>query len=476
MPYPLEPDGDALRRRLRLIGDKLGRFIDGLPAARASNLRGSRKLASTFDEPMPEQGRPLPHLLSRILDRAVPAALDTAGPGYLGFVPGGGLVDGVLADLISGITNRYTGLWMPTPGLVQAEISVIRWLLQLVGYPGGGGVLLSGGSIANLTALVAAREDRLGDRIDDGVVYVSSFTHHCVRKAARIAGLRHVREVPVDGGFRLRADAVRSAMEEDRAAGLRPFAVVASAGTTALGVVDPLSELADLCSEQSVWLHIDGAYGGCFALTERGRATLEGMGRADSVVLDPHKGLFLHYGTGALLVRDRATLRRAFTEPSSYLPDASVDPDRWDFADLGPELSRPVRGLRLWLPLQLHGVAAFRDALDEKLDLARAVHEALRAWPEVRIVTPPTLSLLTFRVELGWTETRTDALNRRWIARTNDRGRVFLTGATIEEEGAPRFVVRVCVLAFRTHADRIDALLEDLRSGLAAARLELETP
>ncbi len=470
--HPLELDGKDLRDVLALVGRKLAPFLDSLPEQPLKRLGGAQRLSRSLMKPPPEQGRPLRGVVAEVVDRIAPVALNTPSPGYLGFIPGGGLPMGAVADLLSGVLNRYTGLWMPAPGMVQVEIAVIRWLCEEVGYgPDAGGVLTSGGSLANLSAVVAAREEAGG--LDGAVVYTSALVHHSVLKAARTAGFRaeQVRALPVDQDHRLPVAAVAAAIPEDRARGLRPMMVVASAGTTALGSVDPLPELARLSREEGLWLHVDAAYGGCFALTERGKTLLDGLGEADSITLDPHKGLFLHYGTGALLVRDRSALQRAFRLTANYLPDPVDDEVFWDFADLGPELSRPARGLRLWLPLQVHGVAAFRDALDEKLDLARQAHDRIVDLPHVRMVTPPALSLFTFRVEPPHMDPeQADALCRRVLARVNDRGRVLLTGAVVQEGGAERFVIRVCVLSFRTHQERIDSLVEDLRVAIADPR------
>lgn len=475
-PAPLEIGGAELRDLVSACMDRLAPWLDGLNEQPAHSLDGSHKVARAFDEPMPERGVPFRRVLARLFDRAIPVSLNPASPGYLGYIPGGGLPSTALADLIADITNRYTGLWMPAPGLVQLEISVIRWFCTLAGYgPSAGGWLCSGGSLANLAAVVAAREAKLGEDIATGVLYTSEGAHHSIAKAARVAGFPRgaTRVVPVDASFRLRCDELASAVARDRVAGLRPFLVVAQAGSTPVGAVDDLAALAEFCAAEGLWLHVDAAYGGFFLLTERGRSALAGIDRADSIALDPHKGLFLPYGTGCLLVKELATLRAAFAESAAYLPPSQEDEDHWDFADLGLELSRPARGLRIWLPFWLHGASAFRDALDEKLDLARQAATRVKALPGVRIVAEPELSLFAFRVEpAGMNAEELDAFNRRVLARVNQRKRLMLTGTTLRDPalGEDVFVIRVCVLCFRTHADRIDMLLEDLADAIADPR------
>jgi aromatic-L-amino-acid decarboxylase len=286
-----------------------------------------------------------------------------------------------------------------------------------------------------------------------------------VQKAALIAGFppERVRRIPTDDRFRMIPDAVTAAVRADREAGLAPFFLAVAAGTTSTGAVDDLPALADVAAREKLWLHVDAAYGGFFALTERGRATLRGVERADSVTLDPHKGLFLPYGTGCLLVREREALRRAHAVSASYLPPMQTEDGLVDFCELGPELSRDARGLRVWLPFAMHGAGVFRAALDEKLDLARAAADGLRRLERVEIVAEPELSLLAFRVRRpGASAAEIDALSRRLCARVNEKQRVLLTGAVVKD----RFLVRMCILSFRTHADRIAMALADIEASL----------
>ena len=397
----------------------------------------------------------------------MPKSFNAAGPGYLAYIPGGGLFASAVADLIADAVNRYTGLWMPAPGLVQLEVNVLRWLCRSVGYgEGSGGLLTSGGSLANFSALVTARRERLGDDFLDGVLYASDQAHHSVQKAALLAGFaeRHLRLVESDQRFRLRLDGLAEQVRADRAAGRRPFLVVANGGSTNTGALDDLEALAELCARERLWLHVDAAYGGFFALTERGRSALRGIERADSITLDPHKGLFLPYGNGALVVRDAAALRRAHSVHADYLPELQSDPEHVDFAEISPELSRPNRGLAVWLPLALHGLGAFRRALDEKLDLALWAADELRRVPGLELVAEPQLTVVPFRLADGGLDaSASDARNRALLLAINARKRVFLSGTLLRE----RFVLRLCVLSFRTHRGHMEAAIEDIREAVA---------
>jgi aromatic-L-amino-acid decarboxylase len=356
---------------------------------------------------------------------------------------------------------------MAAPGLVQIEANVGRWLCEMVGYPASAlGLLTTGGSMANFIALVTARRERLPENFLSGVLYVSDQAHHSVQKAALLAGFPppRVRAIPTDERFRIRLDALADAVAADRAAGLHPFFLVVNAGTTNTGAVDDIAAAADFARAHQLWLHVDAAYGGFFVLTERGRRLLQGMERADSITLDPHKGLFLPYGTGSVLVRDAETLRRAQSVHAEYLPPLPDDPQFIDYASVSPELSRDFRGLRVWLPIKMHGIGAFRRALDEKLDLAAWAVDQLRTIPGVEIVAEPQLSLLAFRiVKPGLDADAVDALNRQVMEAVNARRRVYLTSTIVRG----RFLIRICVLSFRTHLDRMQMAIEDIRSAIA---------
>ncbi|MDH3291703.1 MAG: aminotransferase class I/II-fold pyridoxal phosphate-dependent enzyme [Gemmatimonadota bacterium] len=464
--HQLEMSGAEFTAMVDAAMERIAAHVDSLPVQPSHHLEGAAALARALEEPLPERGSSLDELLHTLFNRAVPTSFNTAGPGYLAYIPGGGLLHSAVADLIADAVNRYTGVWLAAPGLVQLETNVLQWLAEIVGFPASAlGVLTSGGSLANFSAVVTARVDRLPEDFLDGTMYVSDQAHHSVVKAATLAGFpqRNVRIVPSDERFRMRLDALGAAIAKDRRAGYRPFMVVASAGTTNTGAVDDLRGLADLAATEHLWYHVDAAYGGFFALTERGRRVLAGMERADSVTLDPHKGLFLPYGTGSLLVRDGRLLRRAHATEGAYLPAMQDRTEFVDFCQVSPELSRPFRGLRLWLPLRLVGVGAFRDALDEKLDLARHVSRELDRMRGIEVIVEPELSIVVFRASGDGPDAEgTNALNRRLLDAVNRRGRVFLTGTTV----GGRFLLRVCVLSFRTHRDRIEQCLEDIRAAL----------
>ena len=470
MPPPedrtLELSGDALRRLIDAAAARVVAHIDSLPRQASADVEGAEALARSLVEPLPETGQSAEELLDLLFDRVIPKTFNTAGPGYLAYIPGGGLPQSAVADLVATATNRYVGVFAAAPGLAQLESNVVRWFCDLAGLPESArGILTSGGSLATFSALVAARRDRLPDDFLRGTIYASDQTHHAIQKAAILAGFPEdrVREVPTDETFRIRLDALASAIRADREAGWTPFLLVGNAGTTNTGAVDDLSALADFASRENLWFHVDAAYGGFFLVTDEGRRILAGIDRADSIVLDPHKGLFLPYGTGALLVRDGRTLKRAHALSAEYMPKMQEDADLTDFNLLSPELSRDFRGLRVWLPIRMHGIAPFRRNLEEKLALARWATERLREIPDVEIVAEPQLSILAFRrVRGGASAAALDGENRRILERINARKRVYLTGTRV----GGRFAIRICVLSFRTHHDRMQQALEDIQSAV----------
>lgn len=408
--------------------------------------------------PPADKGRPFGELLS-IVDRAAAKGLDAGHPGHLAYIPGGPLVSAAVAELIAAVLNRYTGLAHVAPGLVALEADVIRWLADLFALPDtAAGILTSGASIATLSALVTARDALLPDDFRAATVYVTTQTHHCVAKNARLIGLSvdSVRTVPVDGDLRMDPDALRAAIVADRAAGRRPLAVVANAGSTGTGAIDPLHPLADIAAEAGMWLHVDAAYGGFFQLTDRGRDRLRGIERADSLVVDPHKSLFLPFGTGSLLVRDGELLRRAHSGAESHILQDMHGSAVPDFAAYGPELTRGYRGLRMWLPLHLHGVDAFRSTLDEKLDLAEYAFAELRDDPHLHVLGAPELSVVAFQHRGGQTA--------ELLRRVNAEARVFLSSTTIDD----RYTGRICVLNYRTDRDRVDMAIDAVRRHAAA--------
>jgi len=444
--------------------------IESLPQQPACGDVDAAELCRAMREPAPEQGATLDSLLDPLFREWIPRSFTAPGPGYLAFIPGGGLYPAALADLITNTVNRYTGVWMAAPALVQLEANALDWLREWMDFPGETrGLFTSGGSMATFNGILCARERHLGADIRPGVLYTSDQAHHSVLKSAKLAGIMpdRVRAIESDDRFRIRLDRLREAIVADRRSGLRPFAVVSNAGTVNTGAVDPLDDIADLCAAEQLWHHIDGAYGAFFYLAPELRQTLRALPRADSLTLDPHKGLFLPYGTGALLVRDGAALRAAHEATAAYLPSMPHPHDFYDPSQHGPELSRGFPGLRVWLSVKLYGAAAFRAAIAEKRALAVDAFRRVARLPGIVVDAEPELSLFAFHLTApGWSIAQEDAATRALMERTTARGRVMVTGS----HAHGRYLGRVCVLSFRTHEPQIDALVEDFAAVIAELR------
>ena len=466
LPEALEFSADQMRAFAEQV---IGRSVDHIASVEDQPSRGdvdAAALCRSLREPAPEQGTALEPLLDHLFQDCIPRSFTTIGPGYLAYIPGGGLYPAALADFIADTTNRYTGIWQAAPVLVQLEANALDWLRDWMGFPDTTrGLITTGGSMATFNAILCARERLLGVDIRRGVLYTSDQAHHSVLKSAKMAGIMpdRVRAIPADKSYRLPLGALADAVGDDRRRGLVPFAIVSNAGTTNTGAVDPLDGIADFCERERLWHHIDGAYGAFFYLSDELRPVLSGLCRADSLTLDPHKGMFLPYGTGALLVREGAALRAAHEATAAYLPSMPHPDDFYDPSQHGPELSRGFPGLRVWLSVKLFGAAAFRAAIAEKRRLALDAWRRVAALAHIVIDAPPELSLFAFHV--SWPDAsraEEDAATLALLENTTRRGRVMLTGCTARG----RFLGRVCVLSFRTHQRHIDYLVEDLTASL----------
>jgi len=414
-------------------------------------------LAARLMSPPTEEGRSLEVILAEVEEAGGSGVFHPSG-GHLSYIPNAGLYTAALAEFLAAGLNRYTGISGAAPGMSAIEHGMVRWMASLFDMgDSASGLIVSGGSMANLTAVVAARTARLGDEFTKGVIYVTRHTHHSVEKAARIAGFRkdQIHTVGIDGELRMDLDALSAAIAQDRAAGRDPFLVVGSAGTTDTGTIDPLPAMAGVVADEGLWLHVDAAYGGFFQLTSRGRAALSGIEQADSIAIDPHKGLSVPFGVGALLVRDESHLIDANQGRGAYLREEDHFSGIRDIASLGPELSRPFRALQIWLPLHLHGVAPFREALDSSLDLAEYAHLRLLDIEGLEVPWKPDLSVVAFRFE-------DDAMGRLALDTINKERVVHLSPTTIDG----RFVLRFAILNRRTTRDHLDHAIDMIEKTL----------
>jgi glutamate/tyrosine decarboxylase-like PLP-dependent enzyme len=455
-PYrdPLALERETMRQLGYRTVDLLVSWLerDGPALRRASPAEMRERIAG----PPPEEPEPFEQILAGLERDVLPFAGRDGHPRFFGFVPFAGTWPGALGDLIASTCNLYVGSWMESAGPSQVELEVLGWIKDWIGYPhDAAGSLVSGGSAGNMTALTCARESIAGPMRDDLVLYVSDQGHSSIARAARILGFRpeQVRVLPSDRDFRLSPDTLRTAMDADVTRGLSPFCVAAQGGATNTGAVDPLEELAALCRERGTWLHVDAAYGGFAALADR--ALLAGLEQADSVALDPHKWLYQPFECGCVLVRQGRSLRRAFEILPDYLRDARADAGEVNFCDLGLQLTRSARALKLWVSLRFFGVEAFRSAIRHSLELAAHAARRVEESESLELAAPPSLGIVCFR------RPDLDEDGNAGLAAALERSGLGLVSST-RLHG--RFALRLCVLNHQSTTDDVERVLAFLET------------
>ncbi|HQZ83892.1 MAG TPA: pyridoxal-dependent decarboxylase [Pyrinomonadaceae bacterium] len=459
----LEPDADTRASVRKPVVEYSEAFLNDVHSLKAFAV-SSDKGVGLLDSPISEGGIGIDAAIELIRDNVDTPGLNPASHGHLAYIPGGGIYYAALGDYLADVFNRYAGVFYASPGAVRMENMLIRWMCDLVGYGSRShGNLTSSGSLANMIAIVTARDGRniKSADIPRSIIYLSKQTHHSVAKAIKVAGLAEcpIRYIDLDERYKMRTDDLRANIEADKAAGLDPFLVVGSAGTTDVGAIDPLIPIGEIAAEHGLWYHIDAAYGGFFILTDDGREKLGGLAMADSLIIDPHKGLFLPYGLGVVLVKNVEHLQHAYSFHANYMQDAFDPTDELSPAELSPELTKHFRGMRLWLPLKLHGIAPFRDCLEEKLLLAKYFHqEVLKLGFESKV--EPELSVVTYR----YVPTTGDPneFNKRLMEAVVSDGRVFISSTMLDGN----FTLRFACLSFRTHLNTVDTLLSVLKKAL----------
>lgn len=416
-------------------------------------------------EPPPEIGTDLAHVLSDFETKIAPHAMRTNHPRFLAFIPGAPSYLSFLGDLLCAGSNFFCGVWLEACGPAQVEILVLDWFKEFLGCPAETqGAICGGGSEANLIALLAAREKLDYEQRSRAVLYLTEQRHWSMDRAARIIGLRpdQLRPVPADEHYRLQPAALAKAVAADRAAGQLPWVVVANAGATNTGVVDPLAALADFCEQEHLWFHVDAAYGWAAVLTPEGRATLDGIGRADSITLDPHKWFAQTFEAGGVMVRDGKLLSQTFALRPEYMQDVEPATDEINFADHGIALSRRFRALKIWLSLKVLGVSWFRALVAHSCQLAELSQALLEQSPVFQVLSPRQLSIVGFRyVPLGFQvrdiqdEQYLNHLNLALLEQLRLTGKAFLSSTRLRD----RVALRLCFVNWRTTAQDVDEIL-----------------
>ena len=462
---------EGMRRLADAATTKLIARLEGL--REEAPWRGATRsaLEAILREPAPEQGQDPVAVLERAVRDVLPVAARVDHPRFFAFVPSAPTWPGVIADYLAAGFNTFQGTWLGSGGPSQLELVVIDWFRQWIGYPEtAGGLFTSGGSAAILDALVAAREQ--ADSPERPAIFLSDQTHSAVERAARIIGVRKegIIVIPSDECYRLPVGALSLAVAKARQEGFTPIAICANAGTTNTGTIDPLAEIADFCAAQKIWLHVDAAYGGFAVLSERGRRMLAGLERADSISLDAHKWLFQPFEAGCVLVRDVATLVRAFSVNPDYLQDTKLGMEHVNFADRGYQLTRSFRALKVWMSIQTFGLARIRAAITRAIELADEAGRLVARTPGLELLSPPSLGVLCFRYRpqgAGWSPGRIEKLNEALQARVIESKTAMISSTRLRGV----YSLRLCIMSHQTTWDDVRETIERISEfGVELAR------
>ncbi len=456
----LEPTQHQRKGYNTAINEYANDFIQSL-SDRPAFTKGN---ADTGSLSIKKEKQSLTSLLEIYTKEVVEKGIIASSGGHIGYIPGGGIFTAALGDYIADITNEYAGIHYASPGAVTLENELIEWMKSIFKFPKDAvGNLASGGSIANLIALTAARDKHQikNEKITKSVVYLSPQVHHCILKALRIIGLEDIiiRHINLDKNYKIDTEKLENLIKTDYNSGLYPFLVIASSGTTDTGAVDPLDEIGNISKKYNLWFHVDGAYGGFFILVDNKKQLFKGIEKADSLVIDPHKSLFLPYGLGVVLIKDKNAVYHSNHYFANYMQDA-LNETIINPADVSPELTKHFRGLRLWLPLQLHGIEPFKACLEEKLLLTEYFRIQLKEIG-FKLGPIPDLSVSYF-----WYPSNTideNIFNRKLMEYFHNDGTIFLSSTILNE----KFVIRIAILSFRTKKETIDKAMVMIRSGLA---------
>lgn len=438
--------------------------LGSLPDQPIGQTAGRTEMESHLRESPPEQGQGFAQVLRDFQEHVAPFAFRVNHPRFLAFIPSAPSFLSVLGDMLCAGSNFFAGVWLEAAGPAEVEILVLDWFKEFLGYPAGAsGILTGGGSEANLTALVVARERLSAADRARAVLYVTEQRHWSIDRAAKVIGLapEQVRPVPTGNDFRLSVSALADAVRQDREASRLPWAVVANAGATNTGAVDPLAELASWCQEGRLWLHVDAAYGWPAVLIPAGRRDLAGIEQADSITLDPHKWFAQTFEAGCLLVRNGPLLGRTFAMRPDYLQDVAPAEDEINFADHGIALTRRFRALKIWFSIKAMGVGWFRSLIGRCFALAELAVRLLREAGCFQVLQPHSLSIVCFRfvppssMVRATAESELNHLNLALVERLRQTQRAFLSSTMLRD----RVFLRFCFVNWRTTAADVQAIV-----------------
>ncbi len=428
-------------------------FVHQDGAKPVGQMQTRQEVSEKLDDAIPENGKPINDVMQFVIEEVLKKSNIVSHPRSFAFVPGPANYVSVLADHLATGFNIFSGGWIASPSAAMIEITTMNWLLKLFGLPvkSGGGIFTSGGSMANLTALATARNVKCGDDFSKATIYLSDQAHSSNVKAIRVLGFKkeQIRIIPTDMAFKMAINKLQNAIAKDRLEGMQPFCIIASAGTTNTGTVDPIEELATIARKEDIWLHIDAAYGGAAILTLAGKKVMKGIDKADSITVDPHKWFYQTYEIGCLLVRNHKWLSGTFTEKPEYLRDIEGNKSEINFYDHGIELTRRFRALKLYMSLKTYGLSTFRQAVQYNLSLAEELESYLRNSDKWEVVSPATLAIINFRyhpIKEALSEDKLDSINQSIADRMMASKEALLVTTVLNGQ----IVLRMCLINPRT--------------------------
>lgn len=435
------------------VVDLLVAHFDNLSAYKPVSLADRKQMDTLLQEAIPTVATPYDKVFNQVVNNVLSHIDLLTHPKFYSFVPSPSNYVSVMADTIATGFNVFSGGWQTSPAAAELEIVTINWLLEMFGFPikNGGGIFTSGGSMANLTALTTARRLKCGDDFSKGIIYLSDQAHSSNIKAIRILGFkkRQVRIIPTDIEFKMSINKLKNEIAKDKLKGYHPFCIIASAGTTNTGTVDPLEEIASICKKENLWMHIDGAYGGASILSEKGKKYLKGIEKADSLTVDPHKWFFQPYEIGCLLVKNHKWLSKTFSEKPVYLRDIEGNESEINFYDHGIQLTRRFRALKFYMSIKTFGLNNFRDAIQYNITLTENLENILRKSPKWEVISPATLAIINFRynpINYNLSESQLDNLNQYISKQIIASRNAFLVTTILLNQ----VVLRMCLINPRT--------------------------
>ena len=435
------------------VVDLLVSHFDNLDTEKLVSLADRKQMDALLQEPIPNEATPQDEVLNHVVNNVLSHTDLLTHPRFYSFVPSPSNYVSVMADTLASGFNIFSGGWSNSPAAAELEIVTMNWLLEIFKFPitKGGGIFTSGGSMANLTALTTARRIKCGSDYSKAIIYLSDQAHSSNIKAIRILGFkkRQVRVIPTDGEFKISLNKLKNVIAKDKIEGYIPFCMIASAGTTNTGTVDPLEEMAEICTSENLWFHIDGAYGGAAILSKKGKTLLKGIEKADSLTIDPHKWLFQPYEIGCLLVKDHKWLSKTFSEKPVYLRDIEGNESEINFYDHGIQLTRRFRALKFYMSVKTFGLNAFKEAVEYSISLTEELESLLRKSPKWEVVSPATLAIINFRynpMSHRLSESELDKLNQYISKRIIDSRSAVLVTTILQD----KVVLRMCLINPRT--------------------------